>query len=84
MKLRFHLSLCNHQKKLKSVCNKILNKASIGIRDEIIKTLDKTISLRTLKTRCNQSRTNIKNKTAKENYRLIKKNSSEKNYNSKT
>ena len=29
--------------------------------------------IRTLKTRCNQSRKNIKNKTTKETYRLIKK-----------
>ena len=78
MKLRFHLSLCNHDKKLKSVCNKILDKASTGIWDEIIKFLDKEI--RALKTRYNQSRTNIKNKTTKENYRLIKKNGSRKNY----
>ena len=32
MKLRFHLDLCNHDKKLKSACNKILDKASTGIR----------------------------------------------------
>ena len=29
--------------------------------------------MRTLETRCNQSRTNIKSKTTKENHRLIKK-----------
>ena len=37
MKLRFHLSLCNHDNKLKDVCSKILHKASTGIRDGIVK-----------------------------------------------
>ena len=70
MKLRFHLSLCNHDKKLKDVCSKILHKASTGIRDEIIKALEKEI--RILRTKCN-NRNNIKNKTTIENYKLIKK-----------
>ena len=48
MKLRFHLSFCNHDNKLKNVCSKILHKSSTGIRDEIIKALEKEI--RTLKT----------------------------------
>ena len=43
MKLRFHLSLCNHDNKLKDVCSKILHKASTGIHDEIIKALEKEI-----------------------------------------
>ena len=33
MKLQFHMSLCNQENKLKSVCNKLLDKASTGIRD---------------------------------------------------
>ena len=48
MKLRIHLSLCNHDNKLKDICSKIRHKASTGIRDEIIKALEKEI--RTLKT----------------------------------
>ena len=71
MKLRFHLSLCNHDKKLKDVCSKILHKASTGIRDEIIKALKKEI--RALKTKRNHNCSNIKNKTTRENYKLIKK-----------
>ena len=71
MRLRFHLSLCNHDNKLKDVCSKILHKASNGIRDEIIKALEKEI--RTLRTKCNNNRNNIKNKSARENYKLIKK-----------
>ena len=37
---------------------------------EIIKALDKEI--KTLQRKCNQNRRNIKSKTKKENYRLIK------------
>ena len=71
MKLRFQLSLCNHDNKLKDVCSKILHKASTGIRDEIIKALEKEI--RNLRTKRNNNRNNIKNKTTRENYKLIKK-----------
>ena len=71
MKLKFHLSLCNHYNKLKDVCSKILRKAPTGIRDEIIKALEKEI--RTLKTKRHNNRNNIKNKTTRENYKLIKK-----------
>ena len=71
MKIRFHLSLCNHDNKLKHVCSKILHKASNGIRDEIIKALEKEI--RTLRRKCNNNRNNIKNKSPRENYKLIKK-----------
>ena len=59
MKLRFHLSPCNHGSKLKDVCSKILHKASTGIRDEIIKALEKEI--RTLKTKRNHNCSNIRN-----------------------
>ena len=70
MKLRFHLSLCNHDNKLKDVCSKIyvINYMQ-SIRDEIIKALEKEI--RTPKTKRNHD--NIKNKTTRENYKLIKK-----------
>ena len=71
MKLRFHLSVWNHDNKLKDVCCKALHKASIIIRDEIIKALEKEI--RTLRTKRNINRINIKNKTTRENYKLIKK-----------
>ena len=71
MKLRFRLSLCNHDSKLKDVCSKILHKASTGIRDEIIKALEKEI--RNLRTKRNNNRNNIKNKNTRENYKLIKK-----------
>ena len=71
MKLRFHLSLCNHDNKLKVVCSKIFHKASTGIRDEIIKALEKEIQ--TLKTKRNHNCSNIRNKTTRENYKLIKK-----------
>ena len=71
MKLRFHLSLCNHEKKVKDVCSEILHKASTGIRVEIIKALEKEI--RNLRTKRNNNRNNIKNKTTRENYKLIKK-----------
>ena len=70
MKLRYHGSLWNHDNKLKDVCSKILHKASTGICDEIIKALEKEIW--TLKTKHNNSN-NIKNKTTRENYKLIKK-----------
>ena len=70
-KLRFHLSLCNHDNKLKDVCSKILHKASTGICDEIIKTLEKEI--RTLRTKRSNNRNNIKNKTTRESYKLIEK-----------
>ena len=65
MKLRFHLSLCNHDNKLKDVCSKIyvINYMQ-RIRDEIIKALEKEI--RTPKTKRNHD--NIKNKTTRENY----------------
>ena len=71
MNLRFHLSLCNHDNKLKDVCSKIPHKASTGICDEIIKTLEKEI--RTLRTKRNNNRNNIKNKTTRESYKLIEK-----------
>ena len=71
MKLRFHLSVWNHDNKLKDVCCKALHKASIIIRDEIIKALEKEI--RTLRAKRNINRINIKNKTTRENYKLIKK-----------
>ena len=71
MKLRFHLSLCNHDNKVKDVCSKILLKTSTGIRDEIMKALEKEI--RTLKAKRDNNRNNIKNKTIRENYKLIKK-----------
>ena len=45
MKLRFHLSLCNHDNKLKDVCSKILHKASTGIYDESLKLLRKKLEL---------------------------------------
>ena len=67
MKLRFHLSPRNHHNKIKNVCSKILHKASTCIRDEIIKAVEKEI--RTLKTKRNHNRTNIKNKTTRENYK---------------
>ena len=57
MKLRFHLSAWNHDNKLKDVCCKALHKASIIIRDEIIKALEKEI--RTLRTKRNINRTNL-------------------------
>ena len=57
MKLRFHLSVWNHDNKLKDVCCKALHKASIIIRDEIIKALEKEI--RTLRTKRNINRTNL-------------------------
>ena len=57
MKLRFHLSVWNHDNKFKDVCCKALHKASIIIRDEIIKALEKEI--RTLRTKRNINRTNL-------------------------
>ena len=71
VKLRFYLSLCDHDDKFKVVCSKILHKTSTGILDEIIKALEKEI--RTLRTKRNNNRNNIKNKTTRENYKLIKK-----------
>ena len=71
VKLRFYLSLCNHDDKFKVVCSKILHKASAGKLDEIIKALEKEI--RTLRTKCNNNRNTIKNKTTRENYKLIGK-----------
>ena len=71
VKLRFYLSLCDHDDKFKVVCSKILHKTSTGILDEIIKTLEKEI--RTLRTKCNNNRNTIKNKTTRENYKLIGK-----------
>ena len=71
VKLRFYLSLCNHDDKFKVVCSKILHKASTGKLDEIIKALEKEI--RTLRTKRNNNRNTIKNKTARENYKLIRK-----------
>ena len=60
-----------HDSKLKDVCSKILHKASTDIRDEIVKALEKKI--RTLTTKRDNNRNNIKNKTTRENYKLIKK-----------
>ena len=71
MKLSFHLSLCSHDKNPKDVSSKILHKPSTGIPDEIIKALEKEI--RNLRTKCNNNRNNIKNKTTVENYKFIKK-----------
>ena len=71
VKLRFYLSLCDHDDKFKVVCSKILHKTSTGILDEIIKALEKEI--RTLRTKCNNNRNTIKNKTTRENYKLIGK-----------
>ena len=71
IKLRFYLSLCNHDNKLKDVCYKILHKASTGIPNEIIKALEKEIS--TLRTKRDNNRSNIKNKTTRESYKLLKK-----------
>ena len=76
MKLRFNLSLCNHNDKLKDACNNILNHASAGIRDVIIKALDKEVN--TLKLIRNQTRRNIKTKTSRENHKLINKSVAEK------
>ena len=76
MKLRFNLSLCNYNNKLKDACNNILNHASAGIRDVIIKALDKEVN--TLKLIRNQTRKNIKTKTSRENYKLINKSVAEK------
>ena len=70
MTLRFHLSLCNHDYKLKDVCSKILHKASTGIRDEIIKALEKEII--TLRTKRNNNRNNIKVKLPQESMNLLK------------
>ena len=70
IKLRFHLSLCNRDNKLKDICREILHKASTDIRDEIIKALEKEI--RTLRTKPNNNRNNIKNETTRENYELVK------------
>ena len=71
MKLSFHLSLCSQDKKPKDACSKILHQASTGILDEIIKALEKEI--RNLRTKCNNNRNNIKNKTTRESYKLFKK-----------
>ena len=77
MKLRFNLSLCNYNNKLKDACNNILNHASAGIlRNVIIKALDKEVN--TLKLIRNQTRKNIKTKTSRENYKLINKSVAEK------
>ena len=54
-----------HDSKLKDVCSKILHKASTDIRDEIVKALEKKI--RTLTTKRDNNRNNIKNKTTREN-----------------
>ena len=71
MKLRFHLSLFNHDNKLKDVCSKILHKTPTGICDEIIKALEK--ERRTLRTNRKNNGNNIKNITNREIYKLIKK-----------
>ena len=71
MKLRFHLSLCNHDNKLRDVCSKILHKVSTGICDETLKLFRKKFEL--LKTKHNHNYSNIKNKTTRENDKLIKK-----------
>ena len=49
----------------------MLHNASNGIRDEIIKALQKEIQ--SLKTKRNHNRNNVKNKIIWENYKLIKK-----------
>ena len=71
MKLRFHLSPCNHDNKLKDVCSKILDKASTGIRDEIIKALEKEI--RIFRTKRNNNHNNIKNKLPEKIINLLRK-----------
>ena len=71
MKLKFNLSLCNSNIQLKNECNKILDTASFGIRDKIIKALNKEIT--SLKRKRTENHISIKNKTTKENYKLIKK-----------
>ena len=71
MKLKFNLSLCNSNIQLKNECNKILDTASFGIRDKIIKALNKEIT--SLKRKRSENHISIKNKTTKENYKLIKK-----------
>ena len=76
MKLKFNLSLCNRNIQLKNDCKKILDTASFRIRDKITRALNKEIT--SLKRKCNKNHTSIKDNTAKENYKLIKKNSSSK------
>ena len=71
MKLQLHLSLCSHDNKLKDVCSNILHKVSTGILDKTIKAPEQEI--RTLKTKRINNCNNIKNKTTRENYKLIKK-----------
>ena len=76
MKLKFNLSLCNRNIQLKNECNKILDTASFRTRDKIIKALNKEIT--SLKRKRSENHTRIKNNTTKENYKVIKKNSSSK------
>ena len=53
------------------ISSKILQKASTVVCDEIIKALEEEI--RTVRTKRYNNRNNIKNKTTRENYELIKK-----------
>ena len=53
------------------ISSKILHKASTGVCDEIIKALEEEI--RTVRTKRYNNCNNIKNKTTRENYELIKK-----------
>ena len=76
MKLRFHVYLRNHDNKLKDVCSKILHEVSTGIRDYIIKAPEN--KSKNLRTKHNNNRNNVKNKTTRENYKLIKKLTAEK------
>ena len=56
---------------MKNECNKILDPASFRIRDKITKALNKEIT--SLKRKCSENHTSIKNNTTKENDKLIKK-----------
>ena len=76
MKLKFNLSLSNRNIQLKNECNKILDTASFKTRDKITEALNKGIT--SLKRKHSENHTSIKDKTTKENYKLIKKNSSSK------
>ena len=71
MKLKFNISLCNRNIQLKNEWNKILDTASFRIRNKITKALKKEIT--SLKRKRSENHTNIKNNTAKENDKLIKK-----------
>ena len=56
---------------MKNECKKILDTASFRIRDKIIKTLNNEIT--SLIRKRSENHTSIKNKTTKENYKLLKK-----------